>query len=512
MPFELKAKKISTNSQEPLKKDSIVHQKVSVVSLNMNGTDNRAKHMSTTPVYKKHQFTFLVLLFHVVFMILYGIFGRFTPNALPGGDESKEYVNSKYPLYQDVHVMIFIGFGFLMVFLRRYGFASVSINMLLACFTIEWGILVRGFTSEEFLKDKVFTISIDQILTADFAAAVVLITMGSLLGKLSPAQYLIMAFLEVPAALITEHFIVHGLHVNDVGGSIIVHAFGAYFGLAASRVLYRKYWDNHEHAGSIYHSDLMSMVGALFLWVYWPSFNAVVAEPEDARQRAIINTLLSLVACTLTTFLVSQLVNKHRHFDMVHIANSTLAGGVAIGTTANVVLNPVHALLVGTVAGALSVVGYEYITPWLDHKLQIQDTCGVNNLHGMPGVLAGLFGVFFAVWYDPARYGASLNTIYPAFKPYDKLEDPTVGGRTAIDQALFQLAGVGLSVGVAIVTGAITGLILRLPFWNQVREKELYSDGDYFHVPDDYDFTTRVTSNIDHVELTETHETTKLTS
>lgn len=51
-----------------------------------------------------------------------------------------------------------------------------------------------------------------------------------------------------------------------------------------------------------------------------------------------------------------------RHFDMVHIANSTLAGGVAIGTTANVVLNPLHALIVGTVAGVLSVVGFEYIT------------------------------------------------------------------------------------------------------------------------------------------------------
>jgi len=313
--------------------------------------------------------------------------------------------------------------------------------------------------------------------------------------------------------LVTEHFIVHGLKVNDVGGSIIVHAFGAYFGLACSRVLYRAQWENHEHAGSIYHSDLMSMIGAIFLWVFWPSFNAAVADPEDARQRAVINTLLSLAACTITTFLVSQLVNKHRHFDMVHIANSTLAGGVAIGTTANVILNPMHALVIGTIAGILSVVGYEYITPWLDHKLKIQDTCGVNNLHGMPGILAGLVSVFFAIVYDPKLYGSSLNIIYPAFKKYDELDNEDAVGRDGVHQALFQLAGVGLSVGVAIVTGAVTGLILRLPIWNQVREKELYSDGDYFHVPDDYDFTTRVTSNIDHVELTEhNNEQTKLTA
>ena len=47
---------------------------------------------------------------------------------------------------------------------------------------------------------------------------------------------------------------------------------------------------------------------------------------------------------------------------MVHIANSTLAGGVAIGTTANVVLEPYHAMIVGVIAGAVSVIGYKYIT------------------------------------------------------------------------------------------------------------------------------------------------------
>lgn len=49
---------------------------------------------------------------------------------------------------------------------------------------------------------------------------------------------------------------------NDVGASMIIHAFGAYFGLAVARVLYRPALKNgHEKDGSVYHSDLFAMIG-----------------------------------------------------------------------------------------------------------------------------------------------------------------------------------------------------------------------------------------------------------
>lgn len=47
--------------------------------------------------------------------------------------------------FQDVHVMIFVGFGFLMTFLKKYGFSSVGFNMLIAAFGLQWGILMQGF-------------------------------------------------------------------------------------------------------------------------------------------------------------------------------------------------------------------------------------------------------------------------------------------------------------------------------------------------------------------------------
>ena len=51
---------------------------------------------------------------------------------------------SRLPVFQDVHVMIFVGFGFLMTFLRRYGFGSISFNLLLASFAIQWSTLTSG--------------------------------------------------------------------------------------------------------------------------------------------------------------------------------------------------------------------------------------------------------------------------------------------------------------------------------------------------------------------------------
>jgi hypothetical protein len=39
---------------------------------------------------------------------------------------------------------------------------------------------------------------------------------------------------------------------------------------------------------------------------------------------------------------------------------------------------------------------------------------------------------------------------------------------------------------------AILGIVIRLKVWRQVREKEAYADADFFDVPEDYDFTTRV--------------------
>ena len=46
----------------------------------------------------------------------------------------------------------------------------------------------------------------------------------------------------------------------------------------------------------------------------------------------------------------------------VHIQNATLAGGVAVGACADMVIEPWGALLIGCFSGILSVLGYVYLS------------------------------------------------------------------------------------------------------------------------------------------------------
>ncbi|XP_070201915.1 ammonium transporter Rh type B-B-like isoform X2 [Littorina saxatilis] len=388
--------------------------------------------------------------------------------------------------------MIFVGFGFLMTFLRRYGFSSVGLNMLVAAVAIQWAMLVAGYLHGHGGKVHV---GVTTLLTADFAAASVLITMGALLGKTSPLQLVVICLLEIVFFAVNEWVGLSVLQVADVGGSMFVHAFGAYFGLAVSRVLYKEDVTKSKIEGSVYHSDIFAMIGTIFLWLFWPSFNSALAV-EDAQHRAVINTYLALAACCVVTFAVSSLTDQHGKFDMVHVQNATLAGGVAVGTSADMMIGTHGALIIGSVAGALSVIGYKYITPFLSSKLKIHDTCGVHNLHGMPAILAAIAGCIASLLADTDSYGYTLYRQFPPRVPSNEssLEfqmikqhmDVEPGlGRTGSQQAAFQIAALGITLLVAIVGGLLVGVIVRFVPLNQPRGLYLFEDKDNWEVPED---------------------------
>jgi len=400
----------------------------------------------------------------VVFIILFGFFVEYDPDHTgPKNNTSQEQKDALkkdeelYPLFQDVHVMMLVGIGFLLSFLKRHGYGSLGFDFLLTCYVIQWSLLVNGWFGNVG-GDGTIKLSLESFLHADFTVATILISFCCVLGVVSPTQLVVMATLEVVFYNIGVYVCLEGLQLTDIGGTIVIHIFACYFGLAVSFVLSKFAPSTNEKEGSSYQSDLFAMIGSLFLWLFWPSFNAGPATGAD-RQRAIINTLMSLSAATTSTFALSAVLNKDNKFDMVHVQNAALAGGVIMGANADFLVQPYIALVMGSVAGIVSTLGYYYVQPLLQKKIGLHDTCGVHNLHGMPGILGACISAILASLATKEQYKDSYEILI-------KRED----------QASFQIYSLVVCIALSLVTGAITGLIMSLPLFDRMNHDELYED------------------------------------
>jgi ammonium transporter Rh len=341
-----------------------------------------------------------------------------------------------------IHIlaMLLVGFGFLMVFVKKHGYGATTGTYLVVGVGIPLYLLLRsrGVISANAMAPS----SIHVLLLAEFACASALIAMGAVLGRLRVYQYAAVAALLIPAYMVNEWLVVDGgLGVTkgfvDTAGSIAIHAFGAYFGLGLCLALM-----SFKHADQAIESDetsdRFSMLGSMVLWVFWPSFCSAVA-PSEQMPRTAINTILALCGATLATCILSVWLRKGKLL-FSDIANAALAGGVSVGATCNVVSAP-GAFAIGVLAGVICVVGYVFVQPRIQAGLKIVDTCGVHNLHGMPGLMGGLVAVL----------------VVPGI-------------------AKAQLTGICVTVALALVSGLVSGYVIRV-----TGEKSLaYEDKDEF--------------------------------
>ena len=184
--------------------------------------------------------------------------------------------------------MIFLGFGFLMTFLKKYGLSAVSLNLMCSALAIEVFTLVYGFFHLHCENPNVtkshqklnlnfvlqfslgspdcpsswpyIDVNVGTMISADFATAAVLISFGVVLGVTSPLQLIVMTVFETIIFVVNEIIGRDFIGAVDAGDTIFVHLFGAYFGLAVVRVLYNPEHATSDKEGSSYSSDLFSMV------------------------------------------------------------------------------------------------------------------------------------------------------------------------------------------------------------------------------------------------------------
>ncbi|CAK6955767.1 ammonium transporter Rh type B-A-like [Scomber scombrus] len=444
----------------------------------------------------------LVAVMQAIILALFAMFVTYDDNANAKfqNNQTNPMDNSlyrDYPYFADVQVMIFVGFGCLLAFFRFYGFSGMVFNFLTATFSIQWAILIQGYF--QFYHDGKIHLAVINLLNAEFACAVVLISFGAVLGKTSPVQLLVMALLEIPFFSVTEWAVLKYIRINDAGGSILIHLFACYFGLGVTFVLYRPTL-NQGHAKEItcYNSDILSVLGTLFLWVFWPSFNSALTFKGDDQHRAVLHTFIGLSASTMTAFALSAVFNKRGKLTMADIQNVTLAGGVTVGASVDMMISPAAAYALGIMGCTACYFGYRYLTPFLARRMRIQDQCGIHNLHGLTGLISSTAGICAILLATEETYGPSMYQIFSHRAPPEgdpkllELQKLIPGlkpglGRTAQEQALQQVAAVFITIAASAVGGVLTGLVLKLPFLASPSDEDCFDDELFFDMPADFD-------------------------
>lgn len=180
-----------------------------------------------------------------------------------------------------------------------------------------------------------------------------------------------------------------GAAFHDFAGSVVVHAVGGWIALGAVLLLGARkgrYTKQGQPIGIPPSSLPWLAMGSWMLCVGWFGFNVMTAGSLNAASGLVaINSLMAMVGGILASLVVGR-------NDPGFVHNGALAGLVAVCAGSDL-MHPIGSLIVGGVAGAVFVKGFEIC----QNKLKIDDVLGVWPLHGIcgawGGIAAGIFGL-----------------------------------------------------------------------------------------------------------------------
>lgn len=374
-------------------------------------------------------------------------------------------------MWQDIHVMTYIGFGFLLVFLKNNSWTAIGFTYLLAAWAFQWAILVVSFWDMVFTDFDRIHLSVKSMVMGDYAAVACMIMFGALAGKASLMHMFWMTTFCVIFYGLNQAICLIAIRAQDIGGCITIHTFGGFFGLAAS------YWfsrreaikDEDKKHGGNYTSNLVAMFGTLFLYLFYPSFNAAYA-PVENQQRIVVNTTFAMTGSLVAAAFWSRVL--HSKLDMTIMLNATLAGGIMIGASADFIMGSGGSIIIGFLAGLISAISFAHFGPWLKKTIGLSDTRGVLSLHALPGffggIISGICGAFANRYLVDDRVIAN---IFP---------DVANGQQDFSTQGGNQIAALVITVGIAICGGIISAMITtNLPGGDAV--KHCFDDGEHWH-------------------------------
>ena len=318
-------------------------------------------------------------------------------------------IEYKYKLFQDVNIMIFLGFGFLRSFLKHYSWTSVALTFIAGILSTEFGLFMLISWSAIFRMQWYYgKFNFQHLLDANLCAGAVVISLGPILGKISMPQYLILILTETVGVTFNYTLLRQVMKVIDIGGTLTVHLYGALFGGIFSFISFLSNSEKERirysrHLGTNYNSNVFALFGSLFLISYWPAFNTCLLDDDLTRKvdkvdirpkyEGMINTYLAIIGSIIGTFISSPLVNNGK-LVLEDIINSSFAGGIAIGGCCHLIPHYFVSIIFGVFAGALTC----FLCNILSQKFKFNgyhDTANAAYYHGIPGILGGIFTTIF---------------------------------------------------------------------------------------------------------------------
>ena len=224
----------------------------------------------------------------------------------------------------------------------------------------------------------------------------------------------------------------------DFAGSTLVHSVGGWAALIAVYLLgarVGKFNSDGKPNAIPGHNIPVAAAGVLILWLGWFGFNggSVLSADPELTSLTLVTTCLAAAAGGIASSIVSNILYKN--FDLTMFMNGVLGGLVGITAGADL-MNPMDAIFIGIIAGAIIVFGVSLID-----KLKLDDPVGAIAVHLICGIWGTLaVGIF--------------------------------GDMAGVGQFIIQLIGVGIVGAFSVITSFIIIIIIKKTIGLRVDKEE----------------------------------------
>ena len=184
--------------------------------------------------------------------------------------------------------------------------------------------------------------------------------------------------------------------LKDFAGGVVVHETAGLAALVIAVMLGAR-----RNTTTPPHNPGFVMLGAAMLWVGWFGFNGGSQLAADGgAAMALTVTHISAAAASLTWALWERI--KYGKASLVGMVTGTIAGLASI-TPASGFVDPIEALLIGSVAGILCQEAVNLVR----NSLKIDDTLDVFAVHGV----GGIFGTIMIAVFGAGAWVAQIGSL-----------------------------------------------------------------------------------------------------